>query len=175
VSKFLFTNTNKYPVVNKSVVWFRYLVSCPLCKSDAAFRPHLCGFWAWPLLLSRRKQEPLSALTRPGCRGIVSCRFATSAPCCHCVVLSHHTLRLHAEDPVQTTPGGSPKCRPSLCRRHAEPVVELLDVFLSQKAQGERAEECGGTTMGTETSGIAPKAVVPFKGKFRELTYGREA
>ena len=35
-------------------------------QSDAAFRPPLCGFWVWHLLLAWRKQEPLSARWESG-------------------------------------------------------------------------------------------------------------
>src|ERR1700687_2825714 len=54
----------------------------------------------------------------------------------HGVIVVHHALRLHAEDPVQVTSPRPPERRAFLRRRHAELVVELRDVPIPQECIG---------------------------------------
>src|SRR6516162_10400886 len=58
------------------------------------------------------------------------------APDRHGVVLGHHTLGLHREDPVQIATAGPPKGGPLFRCRYAELRIELGDVAFSQKTVG---------------------------------------
>ena len=52
------------------------------------------------------------------------------------VVLGHHALGLHSEDPVQVRSARAPKCRAFRLRRYPELAVKLPDVLFPQKDIG---------------------------------------
>ena len=99
-------------------------------KSTDGMRPVANRYFAIQMFVDRH---------RAACQRVAEPTFVqlpTPFPNRHRVVLSHHSLALHREDPVQIRPAATPEGGPFLAGGHSKLGVELGDITLPQKPIG---------------------------------------